>query len=58
MPDDLKQAAETLSMRFSMARKQWKQTPPPSPSKAHYGGLVAGLEETLELVDARWTIDS
>ena len=50
MDDDLTLVKKKIEMRLQTAKMQWKRMPPASPSRGHAGGIVAGLEEALELV--------
>jgi hypothetical protein len=46
-------ARKKIEMRLQTARMQWKRMPPASPSRGHAGGVVAGLEEALDLLRDR-----
>lgn len=48
--DKLVKARERINMRLQTARMQHKRLPLAHPQRGHYAGLVAGLEEALDLV--------
>jgi hypothetical protein len=53
MDDEAGLARKRIEMRLQTARMQWKRMPPANPSRGHAGGVVAGLEEALELLRDR-----
>jgi hypothetical protein len=50
MSDELDAARRKIETRLVHARGQLRAMALAAPSRAHYGGVIAGLEEALELL--------